>query len=320
MPLASPLVPFGPDEVRLLYAMMREDLERDLEPEAAAQLALEAVAHAEALQYEVSTCTPRVLVLHGTDPGATVAAARALADVVPGLPRVEVPLTLVSEQGWAGKPLGEWLDRLWEQGPVWCHRGMVVLSGLECLRLPRGTYTVAKASGTTRDYRTGKSENLTALLSGQPAATTLMSWSAQAAFVVCAALYESDDHSADALHDWGLLPELAGQLATVPWVRIDAVGAGRVAERAIMQHLLPIRYLYRAAGYQLAVSPEAVRWAAARATERGESAAVAASWIAAPLRRRLIEMLAAGVTQPEVSVGPDDVTPPPSPSRGTWHD
>lgn len=314
-----PLIPSAPDEVRALYDMMRADLALVMDADVAALIALECVAHAASLCREIDTLTPRVLVLHGTDPLAMLHAARAIPAVLPGLPAVEVPLTLVSEQGWQGRSLAEWLDRLGDQGLAWAPRGVALLTGVECLRLPRGTYTSAAGSGSTRDYRVGKSENLAALLSGQPAATSGMSWSAAGAFVVLTALYDCNDHSPAALDDWGLIPELAALLAAAPWVRVAEAAAGPVGERAILERLAPVRSMYSAAGYRLAVSPEAVRWAAAAASERGETAAVAAAWIADLLRRRLIELLAAGVTHPDVALGPEDVVPPPL-SRGTWHD
>lgn len=319
--MTTPLIPTGPDEARALWQLLVSEIEERMHADGTAirLLATECVAHLAAVFNEAAP-GPRIVVLAGPDPGALVRLA-STASLAMDLPSALIPITAVSENGWHGRGLDKWLDALRTCHPragVWARHGIVTFSGLEALRIISGTYE--SSSDSTRDYRSGKAEDLASLLRGEP--TTCMvgdhPWDAQRAMVFVTATYDEDLHDTDALQAWGLPPSLARVLSGATWLRVPAA-AGRVLERAVWDHLEPLRQLYEVYGVLLDVAPETVRVASLRASERGETAAVAASWIAAPARLRLSRLIADDARESYVVVGPDDAPVPPA-SRGSWVD
>ncbi len=316
----GPLIPRTPEDARALWGMIVGDIEERVRADATAirLMATECVAHSGLLLQRPAPGV-RTVVLHGPDPGGLVRLATAAADAM-DLPHVVVPLTSVSESGWQGRSLADWLKDLEHdtRRKAWIRRGVVVLSGLDALRIESGSYRASSTS--TRDYRTGKAENIASLLRGEPvpwpSGGTM--WDAQRALVVLTTTYGQPQHDADALADWGLIPELARALATATWIHVPEA-QGRVAEYEIWDAIQPMRHLYAAFGILLDVSDEAVRRAALQAAERGETPAVAASWIVAPSLRRLMEMLESGDVRTYVVIAPDDCPAPPR-SPSTWAD
>jgi len=319
--MTIPLIPTGPDEARALWHLLVSEIEERMRADGTAirLLATECVAHLAAVFHEAAP-GPRIVVLAGPDPGALVRLA-SIATGAMDLPGALIPITALAENNWHGRGLDTWLDGLRTSHPragIWARHGVVTFSGLEALRTISGTYQ--SSSDSTRDYRGGKSEDLASLLRGEP--TTCMvgdrPWDAQRAMVLVTATYDEDLHDTDALRNWGLSPALARVLSAATWVRVPDA-AGRVLEREIWDHLEPVRRLYEVYGILLDVAPETVRVACIRAGERGETAAVAASWIAAPARLRLSRLIANDALDSYVVVGPDDAPVPPA-SRESWVD
>jgi hypothetical protein len=319
--MSGPLIPHTVGDVRDLYDMIVSDLGRHVAAthEALQQIGLECTGHLAGLLTR-DLVGQRVLVLYGPDPAASLAAGRAAVAALPGLPSSEIPLTAVSEIGWAGRSLPEWVAGLAGQDTPWGSHGVVLMAGLESLRMRRGTYSIAAASGSTEDYRMGKSQNLAAMLSGHglPVSSQGPDWDARRALVILTAAYDYPSHDRESLHEWGLLPELSDALAAAVWIRIDAA-TGLVTEREVRRRILSTERLYASLGYSLDVSPEAMRWVCARAAERGESAAAVASWIVEVARRRLIRVIESrhAHTHP---IGPDDLAIPAQSTAGEWHD
>jgi hypothetical protein len=316
--MADPLIPHTPQDMRDIFTMIVRDLEH-LAPSTllAQQVALQCTAHlAGALSHTLPG--PRILVLHGPDASSSLRLARAAVAVMPGLPSVEIPVTMMSEAGWNGRALPEWIAGLVSGGSPWASHGVILLVGLDALRMRRGTYTVAAGSGSTEDYRQGKSENVAAMLAGQPIPLdrTSSNWDARRALVIVTACYDHPSHDSQSLYDWGLWPDLAAALSSAVWVRIDAADA--VVARDVRLHCASSERLYSLLGYSLAVTPEAVQWAAIHATQRGDSAATAAAWIAEAAHVRLATLLQSPSTN-GITITPDDLD---IPSRGptTWND
>jgi hypothetical protein len=318
--MVGPLIPHTQQDMRDVFAMIMRDLER-LAPSSlpARQLvALECTAHlAGALS--LTPPGPRILVLHGSDPGSSLRLARAAVAAMPGLPSVELPVTMLSEAGWAGKSLPDWVGGLSADGNAWASRGVVLLVGLDALRMRRGTYTVAAGSGSTEDYRRGKSENIAAMLAGQPIPLDRPSstWDARHALVIATVGYDHPSHDPQSLYEWGLWRDLAAVLGSAAWVPIDAEDVA-VAARDVRRHCLSSERLYAVLGYSLAVTPEAVQWAASHAGQRGDSAATAATWIANTARLRLAKLLESP-SETGTTITPDDLDIPPS-GPATWND
>lgn len=318
--MAGPLIPHTQQDMRDLFAMIVRDLE-PLAPSslpAVQQVALECTAHlAGALS--PTPPGPRVLVLHGCDSSSSLRLARAAVAALPGLPTVEIPLTIMSEAGWAGRSLPGWVGGLVADGSPWASRGIVLLVGLDALRMRRGTYTVAAGSGSTEAYRQGKAENVAAMLAGQPIPLDRDSstWDARHALVIVTAGYDRPSHDAQSLYEWGLWRDLAAVLGSAAWVRIDAADEA-VAARDVRRHCANSERLYALLGYSLAVTPEVVKWAAIHAAQRGDSAATAATWIADAARVRLAELLESPLAT-GVTITPDDLNIPPS-GPTTWSD
>ncbi|HEX6940656.1 MAG TPA: hypothetical protein VF158_14660 [Longimicrobiales bacterium] len=316
----TPLIPASPQDTRDLYGMIVSDLERRVacDRRAVHQVALECVAHLASINSPEPTGA-RIVVLHGPDAQGLAALTRAASESL-DLPFARIPLTAVSEMGWAGTSLDEWIKRMWTTPAKrqWSAWSIIVLSGLEALRVRRGTYKAGSAA--TRDYREGKAQNVAALLRGEtvPCGPVASGWDAQRAMIILTTAYDRSTYDTDVLEEWGILPELAEILSTATWIHVPAA-SGIVAERAVAGHLDDVVALYASCGYDLTISPEAIRWAAAQAEERGESAATAARWIRDAARARLIAMLEVGVTDPRVALGPDDVVAPPR-ARAEWHD
>jgi hypothetical protein len=318
--MAGPLIPHTQQEARDLFSMIMRDLE-GFGPSnlpALQLVALECTAHlAGALS--LTPPGPRSLVLHGCDPSSSLGLARAAVAAMPGLPSVEIPVTMCSEAGWAGRSLPDWVGGLSADDKAWASRGVVLLVGLDAVRMRRGTYTVAAGSGSTEDYRRGKSENIAAMIAGQPIPLDRNSstWDARHAMVIVTAGYDSPSHDSQSLYEWGLERDLAAVLGTATWVRIDAAEV-TVAARDVRRHCASLERLYALLGYSLALTPEAVEWAASHAEQRGGSAATAAAWIAHTARLRLARLLespsATGTT-----ITPDDLDIPPS-GPAVWND
>lgn len=318
--MSLPLIPYTPDDARALWSLVVDEIERRVvvDPTAVRLLATECVAHTTELMRREPPGV-RVVVLAAPDQQATLKLATAAADAM-DLPRVVAPVTSISESGWAGRNLADWLRDLEHDSPrqPWIRRAVVVLSGLEALRVVSGAYEASSAS--TRDYRTGKSENIASLLRGEPVpwSTGEAMWDAQRAMVIVTTTYDQPAHDADVLADWGLLPELARLVASATWIHVPRA-EGRVAEYEIWDAIEPVRRLYEVFGVLLDVSEESVRRAAMQAAARGETSAVAASWIVRPARQKLAAMLASGDVHSYVVMGPDD-TVPPKLGRTTWVD
>lgn len=319
--MTIPLIPTGPDEARALWHLLVSEIEERMHADGTAirLLATEMVAHIANVVSEEAP-GPRVVVLAGPDPGG-LGRLISIATGAMDLPHALIPITAVSENGWHGKGLDQWIGSLRTSHPragAWAHHGFVTFSGLEALRIVSGTYT--SSSDSTRDYRAGKSEDLASLLRGEP--TTCMvgdrPWDAQRAMVFVTTTYDEALHDTDSLQAWGLTPTLARVLSTATWVPVPEA-EGRVLEREVWDHLEPLRQLYEVYGILLDVAPETVRVACLKATERGEAAAAAASWITTPARLRLSRLIAEDALESYVVVGPDDAPVPPA-SRGSWVD
>jgi hypothetical protein len=316
-----PLIPHDADDAVALWHLFVGELEEKVRVDGAAirLLAAECVAHASQLLH-VHPPGARLLVLAGPDALGLSRLGSACAEAME-LPHALVPITALAENGWYGRGLDKWLESLQtdgDRGSVWARRGVVTLSGLEVLRVQGGRYQAS--SDSTRDYRQGKAENVASLLRGEP--TTYVAgdgaWDAQRALVILTTAYELADQDADALEGWGLTRELAQILAAATWIRVPAA-SGRIIEAQVRDFLAALEQQYSLFGVALSVAPEAVRMACRIAMERGETAAMAASWIAAPARRRLIRLLEEDARPPSIVLGPDDADIP-RPSRGTWID
>ena len=316
----GPLIPHSDSDARDLWRLIVDETDQQVISDRSAirLLASECVAHMSLLVRSHAP-GPRVLVLAGPDPRATLRLATVAAHAM-DLPRALIPLTALSENGWHGRGLDQWLGDLSrrETWRPWARHGTVILGGLEALRIQYGAYRAS--SDSTRDYRVGKAENVASLLRGEPTTCEVddCPWDAQRAMVILTTTYDSCEHDAEALVEWGLTPDLAQLVAPATWIPVPAA-RGIVAERQIWAALNPLRGLFQTFGVVLDVAAETVRRAAIQAAERGESPTVAASWIATPARRRLAEMLEIGELQSHVVLGPDD-TPAPPPGRGTWVD
>ena len=319
--MTTPLIPTSPDEARALWNLLVTEMEERVPADASAirLLATECVAHLAAV-FDEEPPGPRIVVLAGSDPGGLGRLISVAAGAM-DLPHALIPITAVSENGWHGKGLDKWLDALRTSHPragVWARHGVVVFSGLEALRIVSGIYE--STSDSTRDYRAGKAEDLASLLRGEPTTCQVgdRPWDAQRAMVVVTTTYDQVLHDTDALQDWGLTPTLARVLSTAAWVKVPEA-TGRVLDREVWDQLESLRQLYEIYGILLDIAPETVRVACLRASERGETAAVAASWIAEPARLRLTRLIADDARESYVVVGPDDAPVPPA-SRGSWVD
>jgi len=318
--MSRPLIPYSETDARALWHLLVDELEGRVCADAMAvrMLATECVAHLSLL-LRVHPPGVRIVVLDSPDPGGLVQLAKVAAQAM-DLPHAVVPLTSLSESGWAGRGLDKWLEALAtdDAKSPWVRRGVVVLTGLDALRIQSGAYHAS--ADATRDYRTGKSENLASLLRGEPTPYTHSghAWDAERAMVIMTTTYERAEHDADALAAWGLTPELARLLASAAWIRVPEA-EGVVAEREIRDALRPLHRTYEAFGVLLEVADETVHRAAMQAAQRGETAAAAASWIVEPARKRLATMLASGDVRTYVVIGPDDAIPPPV-SRRPWVD
>jgi hypothetical protein len=311
-----PMIPGTPEDARLVYWLLADHLrELACAPASADALAIECAAHLAGILDDEPPRRPRVVVLHGPNLATLSTLGREAADAM-SLPHTHIGISGMSEVGWHGEDLSDQLATLNLTLSRWTRQAVVILAGLDHLRVESGTYQAGASSGTTRDYRRGKSGNVAALLRGDTiAGERLSDWDARRALLIVTAS-ELLEHDEDALSDWGLTRELSSELAGASWIHVPRA-AGRIAEREIRDSLAHVTALYAAMGYHLHVSDEAVRWAAAKAEERGDSPAVAAEWIAGPARVRLRDMLARGVTDTYIPVGPDDVVSPP-PSRPRW--
>lgn len=323
--LLDPLVPElrAPgysSEMKETYARILGALSREFSVDRGvlAQMALEGATHLSTI-CSPPPPRPRILVLHGSDSGSMARLSRSLAAAM-RLPSAIIPLTSTSEEGWQGRSLAVWIEQMAKAGHSvsWTRRGILAVLGLESVQMRQGTYTEKTGSGSTQDYRRGKSENLSALLSGLPIPTGDGEWDARQAMVLVTTHVDDLDPDPLALEDWGLLPSLAEILASACWIRIERA-QGRLDERAIHEQLQGLIDQYEAFGFDLSIPDETIRWVAIHAEERGASEGIAASWIARQSRSRLIDLLRSGSRRKEVVIAPDDCIPPP-PRKARWHD
>jgi ATP-dependent protease Clp ATPase subunit len=321
------LQPQQPEDAHVLFEILSEDLAAGLgtRPETP-QLALLATRH---LMGEEML---RLTLIGDVGSGKTYM-ARTLARVI-GAPFLEMNVTHMAEEGWKGAGPSEHLTTLYAQAAIRnptqtaairaAQRAVILIDELDQARLAPGS-----ASANTRENRVGKQLALRPIVGDgtvtiERSSGAHLQWRSRGALVVCTGVFEGLPPgvvSAEALTDWGLLPELAERLAFGSILRLGPIRATQLAH-VIRSELQPLQALFARFGYGLEVSETAVSYAISRLSSDGQpprvrsTAGVLRSAAEALLLRMLDENApigAAGV------LGPDDLSIPP-PSPGLWRE
>lgn len=314
----GPLIPYSAADARTLFELATDHIVESAccDATSAATLALHAVGHASGMLADQPPALPKVLVLSGGDTPGLVAMARAAAEAI-GLPNVVIPLPFLSEQGWQGKDLGDYITGFRQSAWEWHPNGVVVLAGLEALRVRVSKYSGSSAS--TRDQREGKASDVASMLSGLPVPMgDSADWSPRSALIVITTQPPAGN-DADSLRDWGLSNEaLTERVAAATWIDVPRA-EGLIAERAVRAQLGDLVELYALYGYHLSIGPEIVRWATAEAATQRETPGAASRRIREGGVTVLLRLLAHGTAHRAVSLAPDDL-PCARRARPNWKD
>lgn len=320
-------LPNNPEDAHILFELLEEDLRSRIgaRPEIA-PLAL--LANRHIMGEEMLRLT-----LIGELGTGKTHMARALAGVI-GVPFLEINVTHMAEEGWKGAAPSEHLATLLAQAAArsafqttalrLAQRAVILVDDLDQARL-----LPASASPSARENRIGKQLALLPIVGDgtitlERASGAHLQWHSRGSLVVCAGVFEglpSGDVSAEALTDWGLLPELAERLAYGSVIRLGQIGSAQLV-RIMRSELQPLQKLFARFGYKLEISDAAVTYAISRNSLDGRTPRVRST---AGILRRAAEALLLQMLTEQAPVGsarvlgPDDVQIP-RPSAGLWRE
>lgn len=326
-----PLLPENPQDMHVLFALIREELQRPIvgHEQIVAQLALLGAMHI-AQDALPSRPLSRALIIGGAEAGKTMVALR-LAKVL-DLPWVHIPATSVAETNWRGTDVTELIGSMYKDvvrnhptgdTAELAERAVVIIDDIDHLRLP-GRYT---GSPQTHDYQAGRQRSLVPLVGDGVLPVEVGSqhiyWPSRRALVISLgrfAALEPTPSSPEHLVDWGMIPELARALCRGRVLRIPELGD--VQRRRLMQgEVRSLKHAFRLCGYRLTVSDEALSDLTDHLSSVGGSDfAAARSLLHDAANRALIRLLSDGAQyRTQYVLAPDDLEPPPE-APGLWRE
>jgi len=291
--------PNTPEGRSALYRYVRSELAARLgkEPHAHQVLSLAAVRHADGQGSQIF--------LRGPAGSGKTRLIREFASIAATGPYGEVPVAVLSEQGWRGGDLSFFLYHVYRDLVAhhdatriqeMAERAIILVDDLDHARLA-GTYS----SASTQDHREGRQSTILSLLTGAPVPVGTERgdggwiWRGSRALIVVAGRFPElgpGIASAEDLAAWGMIPPLAERIAAMSSVTLAPGARDRLDTETLSACVRAIRQ-FRGYGYHLDVSPSLVRYAETRLEAMGYSPGPGelGAWIGAAAERLLARMV-----------------------------
>jgi hypothetical protein len=319
------LMPETTSDPRAVFEIIRDELEKaaiGVPGETIRRLALIGAEH-------LAGVGGARVVLRGPGGSGKTHVSQLLAEIL-DRPVLRINAGILSEQNWSGFDLSDAVAQLRNAIPTdlksvaeyLTARAVVIVEDFDYTRLA-STYS----SASTRDYRQGKQNSIAALLKGEPIPSAGFGpaepWSAKDALVIMngrfdelGALTTAEDYA-----DWGIMGDLAGQLARAHTFFLTPPTAHSL--QVILERMTPaFARRFNAFGYRLQVPPETIsfvmRWVSSTRVEN--SVAVGQARVEQAAASLLIDALQERRAPGTVLIlAPDHIRTPP-PARGFWRE